>query len=158
MNNFNRMIQLAQEVFAAHNDPMQLDVDEHTIEQLKQLHPATVSEYVDGDGPVLWVIIIPTINALMHEFIDGKISETELLSKTPLHSQYDALYLCSAMVLDEFRKKGLATQYTLAAIQAIRKEHQIKDFFVWAFTAEGYALAESIAKQENLPLLKRERK
>ena len=158
MNNFNRMIQLAQEVFAAHNDPMQLDVDEQIIEQLKQLHPATVSEYVDGDGPVLWVIIIPTINALMHEFIDAKISETELLSKTPLQSQYDALYLCSAMVLEDYRKKGLAKHYTLAAIQAIRKQHQIKNLFVWAFTAEGNTLAESIAKQENLPLLKRERK
>ena len=60
--------------------------------------------------------------------------------------------------LDEYRKKGLAKQYTLAAIQAIRKEHQIKNVFVWAFTPEGNALAESIAKQENLPLLKRERK
>ena len=36
-SNFERMIDLAGEVFAAHNDPTQLDVDEDVIEKLEQV-------------------------------------------------------------------------------------------------------------------------
>src|SRR5436190_1190516 len=104
--NFERMIQLASETFAAHNDPEQLDVDEEIIERLKLLHPDTLSDYIEGDGPVVWILLIPTTVDLMNQFISEKISEKDLLDKTPLNIKYDALYLCSALVLPEFRRRG----------------------------------------------------
>lgn len=153
--NLERMIQLAGEVFAAHDDPQQLDVDERVIEQLLKLHPATVSEYMEGDGPVIWILVIPTTIELMHQFVDEQISETELLNQTPLNQKYEALYLCSALVLPEYRGKGLAKKLTLAAIEQIRTTHSIKTLFTWSFSREGALLAETIAKQEALPLLHR---
>ena len=51
--NFNRMIQLTNVTIDVQNDSRQLNVDEVVIEKLKNLHPATVSEYIDDDGPVL---------------------------------------------------------------------------------------------------------
>lgn len=158
MTNFDRMIQLASEVFDAHNDPKQLDVDESVIEQLQQLHPSCVSEFIEGDGPVIWLILIPTTEKLMNEFIEKKISERELLNQTPLHIKYDALYLCSVMVLEEFRRKGLAKKIALEAIKKIRFDHPIKKIFTWNFSKEGSLLAESISREESLPLFNRERK
>lgn len=104
--NFDRMIQLAEDVFSAHNDPAQLDVDEKVMARLERIHPATLSEHVEGDGPVVWILLIPTTIDLMNRFVAEEISETELLNQTPLEIKYEALYLCSALVLPEFRRKG----------------------------------------------------
>ena len=155
--NFERMIALVSETFAIQNDPEQLNVNEEVIAQLQQLHPATLSEHLDGDGPVVWILLIPTTVTLMHQFITKEISETELLNKTPLNIKYDALYLCSASTLPEFRGKGLTKRIALEAIKNIRAEHPIQYLFFWSFSKEGAGLAESIAKHEQLLLLHRVR-
>lgn len=155
LSNLERMIQLAEEVFAVKNDPEQLDVSQDVIERLKKIHPSTVSEYDDGKGPVAWILMIPTTIDLMNRFLEHKISEKELFELTPLNTTYDALYLCSAMVLKEYRRKGIAKQLVLSAIENIRKIHPIKALFVWAFTKEGDLGAEKVASLTSLPLYKR---
>ncbi len=155
LSNFERMIQLAEEVFATKNDPDQLDVNDEVIKRLQQLHPSTVSEYNDGNGPVAWVLLIPTTFDLMQQFLKNEISEKELFNQTPLNTSYEALYLCSAMVLEEYRRKGIAKHLSLTAIESIRKQHPIKALFVWAFSKEGDLGAEEIANVTSLPLYKR---
>ncbi len=149
------MIDLAGEIFDAHNDPEQLDVDEHVIEQLKHLHPATVSEYKDRNGPAVWILLIPTTTKLMNQFLEKSISEQQLLDLTPPHSRFQSIYLCSAMVLPEYRGKGIAKGLTLEAIASIQKEHDIDSLFVWPFSKEGDGLAEVISKETGLKLYKR---
>lgn len=152
LSNFQRMLQLADEVFATKNDPHQLDVNQEVIQHLQQIHPATVSEYNDGNGPVAWILLLPTTTELMHQFLEQKISEKELFEKTPLNISYDALYLCSAMVLEEYRRKGVAKKLTLEAVEAIRKTNPIKSLFVWSFSREGDLGAEALANRISLPL------
>ena len=48
MDNFARMMQLADEVFAVHDDPTQLQVDQDVLEQLQHLHPASVGQQADA--------------------------------------------------------------------------------------------------------------
>ena len=155
LSNFERLIQLADEVFAVKSDPSQLDVNQEVLERLYQLHPATVSEYNEGNGPVAWVLLIPTTLHLMNQFLENKISEKELFNLTPLDTKYEAVYLCSALVLDEFRRKGITKKLALNAIEEMRKEHPLKAAFVWAFSPEGDLAAETIAHQASLPLYKR---
>jgi hypothetical protein len=155
LSNFERLIQLADEVFAVKSDPSQLDVNQEVLERLYQLHPATVSEYNEGDGPVAWVLLIPTTLHLMNQFLENKISEKELFNLTPLDTKYEAVYLCSALVLDEFRRKGITKKLALKAIEDMCKEHPLKAAFVWAFSPEGDLAAETIAHQASLPLYKR---
>ncbi len=149
------MIELVTETFDTRNDPEQLDVNEEVIEQLARLHPATLSEHVEGDGPVVWILIIPTTTEFMNRFLNYEISEGDILKLTPLHSTYDTVYLCSASTLAEFRRKGLAKKMTIDAINEIKKDHPIKALFVWHFSKEGEILAEKIAEELSLPLLKR---
>ena len=156
MNNFDRMIQMANEVFATKSDPDQLDVDEHVIAHLKEIHPATLSEMADDNGPAIWILLIPTTRVLMDRFIAKDITEQQLADLTPVHSSYDAIYLCSAMVLEEYRHKGLAKKMTLEAVDKIRADHPIETLFVWPFTEEGNGLADSISKSAGLPLIKRQ--
>lgn len=149
------MIELADEVFAAHSDPAQLDVDEAVMQQLERIHPSTLSEYAVEDGPVVWILLIPTTIDLMNHFVAEEISEKELLDQTPLDIKYEATYLCSAMVLPEYRRKGLATKVGTEAIKQIRADHPIKYLFTWNFSKEGGELADLASKHESLPLLKR---
>lgn len=149
------MLQLAETVFAAKEDPDQLDVDEEVIARLTQLHPATVSEYVDGDGPVAWVLVIPTTAALMQRFLQQEISEKELLEFTPNDAAFESVYLCSALVLEEYRRKGIVKQLTVSAIESICKQYPINSLFVWPFSNEGNLSAQNIADLLQLPLYKR---
>ena len=155
ISNFERMLQFADDVFAVKNDPDQLDVNQDVLDQLRRIHPATVSEFDDGHGPVAWVLLIPTTLGLMDQFLSHSISEKELYEQTPLDASYEAIYLCSAMVLEEYRRKGIARQLTLKAIDSIRKDHPIKNLFVWSFTIEGDMTADTISQITSLPLLKR---
>lgn len=155
LSNFERMIQLAEDVFAVKSDPDQLDVDQEVMERLQRIHPATVSEYDNGNGPVAWILLIPTTLDLMHKFLRHEISEKELFELTPEDSAYEALYLCSALVLEEYRRKGIAKQLTLTAIENIRRDHPLKALFVWAFSKEGDLSSEKVARLTLLPLHKR---
>lgn len=154
-NNLERLIKLADEVFAVRNDPEQLNVDEHVISRLRRLHPSTVMEYSDRNGPVAWVLIIPTTLELMHRFLKTEISESDLFVLTPEGKPYEALYLCSALVLEEYRRKGIVRNLVMEAISEIRKSHPLQALFVWPFTREGELAAEAIARSASLPLYKR---
>ena len=154
-SNIERLIQLAEEVFEVKNDPDQLDVDQKVIERLKQIHPSTISEYTDVNGPVAWVLVIPTTNDLMKKFLESSITEKELFEQTPANAQFEALYLCSALVLKEYRRKGIVKEITISAINSIRKDHPLKTLFVWPFSKEGDLAAETISRITSLPLLKR---
>ena len=154
-DNYERMMQLVTEFFDVKNDPEQLDVDEEAIAHLHELHPATLSEVANEEGPIVWVLVIPTLHGVMERFISGMISEQGLVDETPIGAAYDAIYLCSASVLPEFRHKGLAKKTTIEAISAIRKDHPVKSLFYWPFSEEGKRLAKAVADEAGLQLYER---
>ena len=154
-SNFERLVKLADEVFAVKSDPSQLDVNPEVLERLQKMHPATVSAFDLGNGPVAWVLLIPTTLEMMNRFLDYQISEKELFNLTPLNTTYDAIYMCSALVLEEYRRKGITKNLAMSAIEIIRKKHPLKAAFVWVFSPEGDWAAETIARLAKLPLYKR---
>lgn len=154
-SNFEKMIQLSEEIFSVKNDPNQLSIDEEVMQQLTKMHPNTISKYDDGNGPVSWVLLIPTSIELMNQFISNKISEKDLFEKTPLGIPYEALYLCSAITLTEYRNKGITKKLITNAIDQLLIDFPIKTLFVWSFTKEGDLLSDKLALHYNLPLLKK---
>jgi predicted GNAT family acetyltransferase len=154
-SNYERMIQLADEVFSSRTDPHQLNVNENVMEHLQLIHSDTISEYDDGNGPVCWILCIPTTLDLMNKFINKEISERELYELTPLNTKYEAIYLCSALLLEEFRGKGIAQRLGVKALENIKIDHPIKALFFWSFSKEGEKLAEKVSSLIGLPLYKR---
>jgi hypothetical protein len=153
--NFERLIELSDEVFSSRTDPDQLNVNENVMEHLQLIHPDTISEYDEGNGPVCWVLCIPTTLDLMNKFINKEISERELYELTPLNAKYEAIYMCSALLLEEFRGKGIAQRIGMKAIENIMVDHSIKALFFWSFSKEGEKLAQKVSGLMNLPLYKR---
>ncbi len=153
--NFERMIALAEEVFGMRNDPDQIWVDQEIMARLEAIHPATMGEVADENGPVAWMLVIPTTRNVMQDFLDRKISEKQLLEATFSGVNATAIYLCSALVLPEHRGKGYAKRLALDAIRAIRKDHPIDSLYVWSFSDEGRSLAKRVAALAGLPLQER---
>ena len=151
-SNHERLLQLAEDAFAMRSDPAQLQVDEHVLEHLLQLHPASVREEHDADGPIAWVLLVPTTLELMQDFVRGRITEQQLYDRTPLGVPCQAVYLCSGLVLPEHQRKGLATRITLEALDHLRRDHPIEALFVWTFSEAGLASAKAIATAADLPL------
>jgi hypothetical protein len=153
--NFNRMLQLIDEVFATRNDPGQIQVDQKQLKKLQSIHPATLSEFANENGPLIWILLIPTARNVMEDFLKGIITEKQLLERTKVPGTYDCIYLCSATTLPELRGQGKTKQLCIKAINEIRADHPIDTLFVWPFTKEGEMLAESVAKECNLRLFKK---
>jgi len=151
-------MQLIDRVFAVKNDPEQLDVDDRVMQHLLRLHPAVFAEHSDENGPVAWVLLIPTTLALMERFIRSEITEKQLVDLTRADKPLEALYLCSATVLEEYRRQGLTLRLALESIEKIRQNHPLKALFVWPFSDEGDAAATAIAAKAELPLYKREKR
>jgi hypothetical protein len=153
--NFKRMMKLIDETFATRSDPDQLQVTQAQLKKLEQIHPSTLSELSNEDGPLIWVLIIPTTDEVRDDFISGRIGESELLARTRAGDKYTSLYLCSATTLPEARGKGKTRNLCKKAISEMMKDHAITSLFVWPFSKEGLGLSESLAREFKMPLLKR---
>ena len=151
-SNFERMKEIIDATFATRNDPDQLQVTQEDIARLQALHPATLSEYNERQGPCVWVLLIPTSDELMKKFLNGDLSENGLLQQTKPGTKFEAVYLCSATTLPEYRGKGITSKVCREAIEKIKAEHPVSTLFVWPFTKEGELLARKIADRLKLPL------
>ena len=127
------------------------------MDRLLAIHPRTLNQEATADGPICWILLIPTTSALMEEFLAGKIGERELLNRTTPGGSYEAIYLCSALVLPEHRSAGVARRVSVEAIRAIAAEHPIRRLFYWPFSPEGERLAAAGAPACDLPLMHRSR-
>lgn len=154
-DNFTRMIHLADEFFETKNDPSQLSIDEQVMKRLHGIHPATMGEIANEQGPVAWTIVLPTSAAAMELFLMKEIGEQELMERAEKEKQFESIYLCSALVLPEQRGRGLARQLIDDSIRSIVNDHPIRTLYYWAFSTEGDALARSASRTFNLPLRKR---
>ena len=149
-------MKIIDETFSTREDPDQLQVDEKVIARLIELHPASVSEYDDGNGPAVWVLIIPTTTDLMEEFLNDEISEQQLFERTKPTDDFDCIYLCSATVLEEYRRKGLALKMTVEAVRKVMEDFEIETLFVWAFSEGGLELAKRVAGEVGVELVVKE--
>ena len=142
-DNLTRMIHLAEKFFEVKNDPSQLVITAEVMARLRRLHPRTLNEATDQNGPIAWVLVIPTTKIVMKEFLDDKISERDLLENTSPGIRYDAIYLCSALVLPEHRGKGIfqgLLNYAITKLKAEGFDSLGVDFESFNPTASGFWL------------------
>ena len=151
-NNFQRMMKIIDEVFATGKDKNQIQVSEKDIKKLYKIHPRCLSEIANENGPIIWLLVIPTNQKIMNDFLEKKITEKDILKFTNPGDSYDSIYLCSASTLPEFRGKDLTKNLCLEVIEEIKKTHPIKNLFVWPFTKAGKNLAENISVKSALIL------
>ena len=155
--NLIRLLELVDDVFETRNDPSQIGFSDDDMAKMGELHEACLQEASNTDGPIAWVSVIPTSIELMTRFISEEITERELFDLTTLKTPQESVYLCSAIVLPEFRRSGVAFNLSVSAIRAMQTDNNITHVFVWPFTNEGESLALKIAHACGIPLVLRPR-
>lgn len=150
--NLKRLLGLVDEVFETRNDPSQIAFSETDMEKMESLHPECLQEAANAEGPIAWVAIIPTSIELMNRFIQTEITERQLFESTTNETPKEAVYLCSAIVLPESRRAGVAFDLSVKAIKAMQADNRIAAAFVWPFSVEGESLAHKIADECGIPM------
>ena len=152
LSNYNRMLKIIEDVFDNRIDSNQIQVTENDVEKLYNIHPSTLTELLDDNGPICWILIIPTSQKNMIDFISDEISEQQLLDRTNRTEILSCLYLCSAITLPEYRNKDITLNACLKSAKKIINDFPIESLYVWPLSIEGKTLASKISKQLDLPL------
>ena len=140
-----KMMTTAERFFGTLNDPEQMQITKDSFYKLQKLHPKTLIYRLENGEPVSWAIILPTQTELMDKFLRGEINEQKLLDMTKQQKTYEALYLCSAFTIPEFRRKGYIIEMMKEAINAIPHTDDVK-LFAWPYSEEGKLLVEKLVR------------
>lgn len=85
-------------------------------------------------------LIVPTSREVMQLFLNKKINEAELFARVRAAAApiWEAIYLCSAVLLPEHRGKGVATTSAMLSIDwVLANKNPRPDFYVWPTNADG---------------------
>jgi hypothetical protein len=118
---FNKVLKISEEFFGTESDPDQMPISQESADKLTSIHPDAVVYKFDGYGnPVGWAVVVPTSEQIMEKFLSQKISERQLLDEAAQEKKSEAIYLCAAFTLPDYRRRaGYAKELLLQAIQKV---------------------------------------
>ena len=151
-----KMDAISEQVFGTVKDPGQIPINEESGKKLDALTPFWREYRLDDKGePIAWAIVLPTTKELAHMFVDGKITEKQLLEITTPQDVYSAIYLCAVVTVPEYRRRGLGRKLFKAAVDKIEKT-QDYILFAWPVGEGGLELVRKVAKDFDREIIIRE--
>lgn len=153
----DKMFKIAENMFKTKQDSEQIPITKKSWHKLLKLHPKGLTYMLDKKKePIGWVVVVPTTKELAEDFLDCKITEKELFDRTKPLKKYGALYLCAAIVLPEYRRRGYATKLFKKAVKGIPHD---KDaiLFYWPFSKEGRNMVKKMEKKFKIKIKERAR-
>lgn len=139
-----KMSEIAEKIFVTQDDPNQIPITQESKDKLDKLTPHWLKYRLDeNNNPIAWVVVVPTTKEIAQRFLNGSITEKQILDETAPMDKYSALYLCSTITIPEHRNKGLATELIKEAIYNISKTDDYI-LFAWPFSIEGTGLIEKL--------------
>lgn len=150
---------IAEGYFKTANDPEQAHITVKRARWLWRDCPECINIIKSDNMVVGSTLVLPCTTELMELFISKKINEEQLfdsIQKTVDYGSMQAIYLCSAVLIPGFRRKGLASQGLERSVRKMMAKTKIKPvLFYWAYSKEGGFLAEKVAGNLGLELKKR---
>lgn len=150
---------LAEEYFNMDDDSEQIPATIGNVKWINKNIPDCVNAIKFKGRMIGFTFIILCNKKIMHAFLNKEINEKDLflkIKKEVNYENFDSIYLCSAFVKPEFRKRGLALQAFVKSIRKIIAKRKIRPvLFFWAYTKKGEKLAKKIAKVTKLELINR---
>ena len=132
-----KMDKIAEEIFGTQKDSAQIPITHESGEKLDKLSPHWIKYRLDDNGePISWVVVVPTTKEIANRFLRGEITEKEILDLGTPQKNYSALYLCAAITIPEYRKKGFALELLQEAIGSIPTTEDCV-LFAWPYSKEG---------------------
>ncbi len=135
--------EITEKYFGTQNDPDQIPINRDSLEKFYALSSYCLNCAYEGDKPVSWTVSIPTSLKLMNDFLEQRITEKELFNQTQTGDN-EALYICSAFTVPEFRGKGIAKVLLTEQTQAFLSDNPNMEVFTWIWSNEGDKLVKSL--------------
>ena len=153
----DEVMALAEEYFKTESDSEQAKVNNENKNWIHNNIPECIDVIKDKEKIIGFTLIFPCKQETMSLFLNEKINEDELLElikKELNYKEFDSIYLCQALIIPEYRRKGLAMKGLIKSIEKIISFSKNKKpvLFYWPFSNEGKKLAEKISEKTGLKL------
>lgn len=149
---------IAESYFMTHEDESQITVNSETASWIARNLPGSFNIIKDGNNVIGSTFVFITKEKHMSEFLTGGINERELFQRVREEYPFrpETVYICSAVVLPEYRRMGLALSALVKSVEKIVELYQFTPvLFYWAYSPEGQRLAEKLGDTMKLQVLKR---
>ena len=156
-----KVADLAEEYFKTEESEDQIKVSDENRDWIIENIPECLNILSIGEKALGFTLILPCTQNTMKLFTTKKINEKVLFEKIKKeinYNNFETIYLCSAFIIPEYRKKGLALMSFKKSIEKIiklQKRNKKPILFYWPFSTEGENLAKKVAKTTGLVLLAR---
>lgn len=150
-NQLKKILEIAEQFYGTFDDLEQIPINENSFNRLISIHEETIKLKTDNsNSPVSWIVVIPTSGETMNLFLDKKINERELFDRAVKEKSFEALYLCSAFTISEYRNKGYAKELLIESINKFAPDKSV-ELYVWIYSKEGAnlinVLEESLGRE-----------
>jgi len=138
-----KTLDIAEQFFGSQEHPDYIPITRESDQKFERINPNFMVYKLKDGEPISWILVLPTSLDLMNKFIKGDINERQLLDLTKPEEKFEALYLCSAFTVPEYRKQG----YVIEMFKGVVKTIPLKDnfsLFAWPVTKEGRKLTEKL--------------
>lgn len=143
---FKKVLRISEEFFGSATDPEQMPINQSSADKLHSIHADTVVyKFDEENNPIGWVVIVPTSVETMRKFLTKEITERELLDIAVEEKKFEAIYLCGAFVLPEYRRKGYAIELLKEAVRKISDGKHLP-LYAWVYSPEGEKLVNVLSK------------
>ncbi|MFA5856312.1 MAG: GNAT family N-acetyltransferase [Candidatus Pacearchaeota archaeon] len=152
----NESSKISEDYFGTQKDSNQIPTTRQTRDWIYK-NAQDYLNIIRSDGEMVgYTFMLPCNRILMDCFLSKKINEAELfeeIKKMKLKDTPETIYLCAAVLKEEFRGKGLATTAFVKAINKIIQNGKNKPIlFYWKYSEEGGKLSQRVAKFTGLEL------
>lgn len=101
---------------------------------------------------------ILTSKKIMDNFLEEKINERDLLNNSRKLINFNSIYFCSAIIEEDYRRKGLIFKATKKLIKHINPLFKEKpSIFGWTFSESGSNLFKKTAKEFSFEFFEKKR-
>ncbi len=148
--------EMVKKYFKTDENPEQMPPTKETQDFLYKSCQGYMNVLKDDDKVVGFMLLLPARKELMNDFISKKINEVTLferIMRSPMDKIPQTIYLCSTIVLEDYRGKGFAVEGTLKILDKFKKNKPI--LFSWSISPEGDNMAKKISKISGLKLIVR---
>lgn len=151
--------QMSEDYFGMQKDPDQMPATEENRDWVYKNSLDYLNIVKDNGKIIGFAFMLPCNKILMQDFISGKISEAKLvegIKSLKLKNPSQTIYLCSSILDEEYRGKGLATLAFIKSIDKVTSNKKHKPIlFYWGYSEEGKRLVERIANLTGLEVRSR---
>lgn len=148
---------MSEKYFQTTNDSEQLPITENSV-WFRKNFPESLNIIKNGKEVVGVTFLFLSDQTHMKLFLNKKISENELteyFKKNYKTKKFNQVYLSGAFIKTRYRGSNIAVISLVKQLEKLKKTVKYNTLFYWAYSPEGRAVAQKVAKRMHMKIYSR---